>query len=387
MTADDNGVYTKHSSPCEIVRAVFWDNGAVESLKTAHPGESSVDGKIYKVRRQYSWHHTSKDFCRIISKVESDGVLARYAVVQYKAPQNASLISLKAHGNSNKKSEPYYSTKPSVLRKAKAAAQASETPKHIVIAIEQEAGGVVNVSSPADIIRKREQVYNACRNVEGRKKSQNTGQPRRPDFVKLMNLMQHDDFLRDVSFGAKSKRGEKFMAPNTFAMTDNQMTWIKRYCSGEKPKSQTGIDMTYNMGPFYVTTLTFPHPMFVYRNKPDKHPITLAAMMTSVTKEREDYENLASSLYRKGIRSLTYGTDGEFALDQGFENVFPISSSSDFATEATNNIHLRCFTHVEADIKAKLQQLKVDSKEQRTICSQILGEEKDARRIKGLVVC
>ena len=102
--------------------------------------------------------------------MESEGVLARYAVVQYKAPQDASLLSLKAHVNSNKKSEPYYRTKPSVLRKAKAAAHASETPKHIVCAIEQEAGGVLNVSSPADIMRNREQVYNACRNVEGRKK-------------------------------------------------------------------------------------------------------------------------------------------------------------------------------------------------------------------------
>ena len=103
-----------------------------------------------------------------------------------------------------------------------------------------------------------------------------------------MNLIQHDDFLRDVSFGVKSKRGDKFKAPNTFAMTDNQMMWMKRYCSGEKPKSQIGIDMTSNMGPFYVTTLTFPHPMFVYQNKPNKQPITLAAMMTSVTKESED---------------------------------------------------------------------------------------------------
>ena len=42
-----------------------------------------------------------------------------------------------------------------------------------------------------------------------------------------------------------------------------------------------------------------------------------------------------------------------------------------------------CFTQVEDDIMAKLQQLKVDSKEQRTICSQILGGEKD----KGLVDC
>ena len=46
-----------------------------------------------------------------------------------------------------------------------------------------------------------------------------------------------------------------------------------------------------------------------------------------------------------------------------------------------------CFTQVEDDIMAKLQQLKVDSKEQRTICSQILGREKDGRCIKGLVDC
>ena len=32
--------------------------------------------------------------------------------------------------------------------------------------------------------------------------------------------------------------------------------------------------MTYNMGPFYETTLTFPHLMFVYQNKPDEHSIT-----------------------------------------------------------------------------------------------------------------
>lgn len=42
--------------------------------------------------------------------------------------------------------------------------------KHIANAIEQEAGGILTVSSPVDIIRNREQVYNAFRDVEGRKK-------------------------------------------------------------------------------------------------------------------------------------------------------------------------------------------------------------------------
>ena len=137
------------------------------------------------------------------------------------------------------------------------------------------------------------------------------------------------------------------------------------------------------MGPFYVTTLTFPHPMFVYRNQPNKHPTTLAAMMTSVTKEREDYEYLAGSLFRKGIKSLTYGTDGEQAIEQAFENIYPIGQGPDRRC----NIHLRCFTHVEADIKVRLQRLKVGSVEQKKICCQILGGEQDGKRIKGLVDC
>ena len=385
LSADDNDVYSKHSSPCEKVRADFRDDGSVERVEVVSSAECDDINDVYNVRRQYSWHHTTKAFSRVITKVEINGFLAKYAIVQYKAPANANQLSLRAHGNSQKKNEAYYRTKPSVLKKARAAAQANERPKRIITSIEQDVGGAANMNSPGDIIRNREQVYNVCRNIEGRQRSRNTGPSQRPDFIKLMNLMQQDDFLRDVSFGVKSRRGVKHMAPKTFAMTDTQMMWVKTYCSGDRPKSQIGIDMTYNMGPFYVTTLTFPHPMFVYRNKPSKHPTTLAAMMTSVTKEREDYEYLAGSLFRKGIKSLTYGTDGEQALEQAFENIFPIGDAP--VSETTRNIHLRCFTHVEVDIKAKLQKLKVSAMEQKRICSQILGGEKDGTRIKGLVDC
>ena len=64
--------------------------------------------------------------------------------------------------------------------------------------------------------------------------------------------------------------------------------------------------MTYNRGPFYLTTLTFPHPMFVHRNACDKHPPTLAGIMTSTSRGLEDHDYLAENLKRKGICSLTY---------------------------------------------------------------------------------
>ena len=382
LSADDNGIFSRHSSPTEKVEVKFKSDGTVETVCP----DISCEDHVYLVRRQYSWHDKSKNFSRVIYKVENKGVLTRYAIVQYKASGDVTDLFLKSHGNSKKKDEPYYRVKPSVLLKAKEAALRSESPKHIISLIEKESGGVLNIDSPSEMLRNREQVYNVCRGLPERKRCRNTGPPRRTDFVKLMNLMQHDDFLRDVSFDKKSKKGVEHIAPRTFAATDEQITWIKTYCPGYRPKSQIGIDMTYNVGRFYVTTLAFPHPMFVYRNKPDRHPTVLAAMMTSITKDTEDYEYLAAFLSRKGVKSLTYGTDGELALEQGFENVYPINASSNVAG-TTGNIHLRCFTHVETDIKAKLAKTNVSSCEQKKVCSQILGTEKDGIRIRGLVDC
>ena len=108
-------------------------------------------------------------------------------------------------------------------------------------------------------------------------------------------------------------------AASTFAATDHTIGWLKRFCRpGSTPAAVAGLDMTYKLGPFYLTTVTFPNPMFVYKNNVNKHPTTLAAVMTSVSKETRDYEYLARSLKSEGIESLMYGTDGECALESGF---------------------------------------------------------------------
>ena len=138
--------------------------------------------------------------------------------------------------------------------------------------------------------------------------------------------------------------------------------------------------MTYNRGPFYLTTLTFPHPMFVHRNACDKHPPTLAGIMTSTSRGLEDHDYLAENLKRKGICSLTYGTDRETPLETGFEKIFPIHGTASSDT----NIHLRCFDHVKTNI---LTELKVPSPKQTEIARRLLGAEHHGRRIIGLVDC
>lgn len=103
--------------------------------------------------------------------------------------------------------------------------------------------------------------------------------------------------------------------PVLFAATDYTIGWMKRFCQvGSNPSAVAGIDMTYKLGPFYVTTVTLPNPMFVYKNNRNKHPTTLAAIINSVSKENRDYVYLARSLKSEGMQSLVYGTDGECAL-------------------------------------------------------------------------
>ena len=112
--------------------------------------------------------------------------------------------------------------------------------------------------------------------------------------------------------------------------------------------------------------------MFVYRNARDKHPTTLEGIMTSTSREMEDYECLAANLKRKGICNLTYGTDGETPLEKGFEKVFPIHGTSSSGT----NIHLRCFDHVKTNILKKLTEFKVPSPKQKEIARELKVTER-----------
>ena len=212
--------------------------------------------------------------------------------------------------------------------------------------------------------------------------SRSTGPQKAADFTKLIAKLQTTEFIKDVSFGL---RHGKDTAPNTAkrsnAAKDLHIDWLKTFCSGNNPKSQCGVDMTYNCGPFYLTTLTFLNPMFVHRDARDKHPTTLAGIMTSASREVEDYEYFAANPKMKGIHILTYGTDGETPLETGFEKVFSIHGMP----AGDTNIHLRCLDHVKTNISLKLTALKVPPSKQKEIIRELLGAEHNGKRVMGLV--
>ena len=380
LTVDDNGV---HSSPSEDFQVFLDDQGKISAMTRIGRSDSETRSLLsaydhFVIRRQYSWSSKSKDFRRMIAKVEHEDKFLRFAVVQYTVkmtPSEAKLLLSKPYGSGRSTSEPHVRTKPSILEGIRKLGDKNSA-KQIISQIEKKAGGVVSVVSPSDIPRDRQQVYNQLRRVEGRKKSRSTGPSKAPDISELLSLQQAGRFVRDVSLGARTNRdGEKRAAPSTFPATDYTIGWIKRFCQlGSFPAAVAGIDMTYKLGPFYLTTVTLPNPMFVYKNNRNKHPTTLAAVMTSVSKEKRDYEYLARS-------SLLYGTDGECALESGFESVYPIGNSP------YSNIHLRCFDHAKGDIVMKLKELNVSETTKKKIQQEILGSEFGGKRVQGLVDC
>ena len=86
--------------------------------------------------------------------------------------------------------------------------------------------------------------------------------------------------------------------------------------------------MTYKIGPFYVTSLVMPMPMFKYKDS-EKHPGIVSAIAITTTKDTDDYHYLSHHLKKKGkMNSLVYGTDGEPAIEKAFEAEFPIEGKT-----------------------------------------------------------
>ena len=66
--------------------------------------------------------------------------------------------------------EAFFRTNPSVLTRIKQYAEENPA-KHVITKVQQDAGGVSNVTSVSDIPRNRKQVYNQASKIENKKEN------------------------------------------------------------------------------------------------------------------------------------------------------------------------------------------------------------------------
>ena len=92
---------------------------------------------------------------------------------------------------------------------------------------------------------------------------------------------------------------------------------LKKYCSGSHPSAQMNLDTTFKCGDFLLAVMTLKHPIFVHSHDQTQHPGIVAAIATITTKPLDDYKYIASQLTTCGVKTLTYITDGETAMEAG----------------------------------------------------------------------
>jgi len=122
-------------------------------------------------------------------------------------PSSANFMNFsKIHGNAKNSKDMYHRTKPSVIN---AIGNYGKTlkPKEIISAIEKDSGGCYSSASKSDVVRDRRQVYNKIRNIPDRPKARNTGKVKITDYSKVLLMLNENDFVKDVSFHTRNKRG------------------------------------------------------------------------------------------------------------------------------------------------------------------------------------
>jgi len=150
-----------------------------------------------------------------------------------------------------------------------------------------------------------------------------------------------------------------------------QLDDLQQFCASDNKASVLGIDVTFDLGSFYVTICTYQN--FKVVNEHGKHPIMVGPTLIHSLKDQSNFAVLFQEIInRKPLLSSSlraYGTDGEQALYNAAADAFPFA------------IHLRCVNHMRDNITAHLcKQLLPES-----VIREVLKDTFGTATEKGLV--
>ena len=289
--------------------------------------------------------------------------------MQYGFDRKEHPIDIKPHGNTKKKDTSFKRTKPSTLKMLKKGVQEKKRPLKVLREVENIQGGVMNAKSGCDLPRDRRQIYNAKMASKSRADEVSKSDYRKDTLAQVMQMCKDsssstDAFIRSV---------EAAPEPMCVLATDQQLCDLERFCLGI-PSSVLSIDPTFNLGPFYVTPITY-HNLLV-KTKNGNHPIMLGPILIHQTKKFQPFHYFASTLIRlnpKLVNLKAFGTDGEPELIKAFNVCFPKAA------------HLRCMNHMRQNVKDKLRNLRIPQGVMRDFLDNIFGKQIGSHFEDGLV--
>mgnify|MGYP001791942494 FL=1 len=189
----------------------------------------------------------------------------------------------------------------------------------------QHAGGLLSVRTPADHIRNTMQIYNVNRNRSSK-----------DDLLWLINR-QRDDPQCPVIDIHMTKECQLAV---TLATTE-QLKYIDEFCCIREDPMILGLDMTYNMGSFYVTPTTFRNPQLIHQ-KTMVEPTLLVPTLIHTDHGELVYGKFAADLVnaRGGLKEIrVLGSDRAMEMFKGFQFHIP------------NLKHVICYKHFKDNVE------------------------------------
>ena len=165
-------------------------------------------------------------------------------MLQYQFTGAPHVVMKCPHGNS-KRTTPYKRTKKSTLDRLKELCQ-SNLPSQACATIEKEAGGIVNAESSGSIPQRKQQASDICRQLFHKEDEMAL-------LVQQCKLEGTEAFVRCVSLAPE---------PLVVLATDFQLGELQRCYTSHANSSVLSVDPTFELGNFYVTLVSFLHPMF-----------------------------------------------------------------------------------------------------------------------------
>ena len=127
--------------------------------------------------------------------------------------------------------------------------------------------------------------------------------------------------------------------------TAEQLKLIENFCCGSESHGILGIDMTYNVGPYFVTPTTIRHPYLIH-SKTMVEPTLLGPTIIHTEHGEQVYRSFAADLVNANpalSRLKFLGSDRALEMYKGFKLHMPALS------------HVVCFKHFKDNIEAYLR--------------------------------
>ena len=175
----------------------------------------------------------------------------------------------------------------------------NKRPLKVLNEVENLQGGVMQAKLSCDLPRDRRQIYNfkSAHDVKLEKQSIASGLPHSDTLAHVMRQ------CKETSSGSEAfiRSVEAAPEPMCVLATNQQLKDLERFCT-DSPSSVLSVDPTFNLGPFYVTPITYQN--LLVETERGQHPIVLGPVLIHQTKTFQPFHYFASTLIRLNPESV-----------------------------------------------------------------------------------